>query len=116
MAWWYKLVLDCYSTVQFTQKAKGRATLVAVMQDASTAITGQVEVNQQEEIPKSNPFAVIMNAPRHQAPRKKPKAGDPPMAQPAIAMMAAASRMANKNKQKSTSKTPNSRVMLTCFS
>ena len=65
-------------------------------------------MNQQEEIPKSNPFAVIKNAARYQALRKKPKAGDPPMAQSAIAKMAAASRTANKNQQKSTSKTSNS--------
>jgi soluble cytochrome b562 len=59
-------------------------------------------------IPKSNPFAVIENATQHQAPRKNPKAGDLPMAQSAIAKMAAASRTANKNQQKSTSKTSNS--------
>jgi hypothetical protein len=64
-------------------------------------------VNQQEEISKSNPFAVIMNASWHQALRRKPRAGDPPMAQSAIAKMAAASRTANMNQQKSTSTMPN---------
>ena len=46
---WYELVLDCYFTVQSAQKAQGGATLVAVMGDASNAITGQEEVNQQDD-------------------------------------------------------------------
>jgi hypothetical protein len=41
-------------------------------------MTGQEEVNQQEEIPKSNHFAVMMNASRQQALRKMPNAGDLP--------------------------------------
>ena len=49
-----------------------------------------------------------MNASRHQDLRKKPNAGVLPIAQSAIAKMAAASRTANKNQKKSASKTPNS--------
>ena len=45
----------------------------------SSAITGQEEVNQQGEIPKSNLFVVMMNLSQQQALRKKPKAGDPPV-------------------------------------
>ena len=65
---------------------------------------GQEQVNQQSEIPKSNPFAVMMNASRQQALQQKRQAGDPPIEQrkkqatacSAVSKVAAASRTANK--------------------
>jgi hypothetical protein len=63
----------------------------------SSSITGKEEVKQQGEIPKSNPIVVMINASQQQALRKKPKAGNPPMAPSAIAKM---TRAAYKNQQK----------------
>jgi hypothetical protein len=62
------------------------------------ANAGQKQVNQEKDIPESNSFAVMMNASRQQALRTKQKAGDPTRS--VTAKMAAASRTANKKRQK----------------